>query len=114
MTDTTDLVDAQVAAYADRDLDRFMAFYAPEVKIRAFDGTVLMDGPESMRDSYGQLFRDSPNLKVAITQRIVIGEFVVDEEEIDGFTLPGFPTQMRAVVVYRVSGGKIQEVVLLN
>jgi hypothetical protein len=81
MTDTTDLVDAQVAAFADRDLDRFLTFHAPDVKIRAFDGTVLMDGAESMREQYGQLFSDSPNLKIAITRRIAVGEFAVDEAE---------------------------------
>src|SRR6516164_756051 len=60
MSDATDLVDRQIAAYRDRDLAGFLSFYAEDVKIRDFDGNILMDGQEGMRGMYGPLFRDSP------------------------------------------------------
>jgi hypothetical protein len=34
MSDATDLVDRQIAAYRDRDLDGFLSCYAGDVKIR--------------------------------------------------------------------------------
>jgi uncharacterized protein (TIGR02246 family) len=114
MSDVTDLVDAQIAAYRNRDLERFLGFYAPDVAVKDFDGNVLMDGTESMREQYAQLFRDSPNLTVDISSRTIIGDFVVDEEQIGGFTLPGFPTSFRAVVIYRVKAGKIRDVLFLS
>jgi len=38
---------------------------------------------------------------------------VIDEEEISGFVMAGFPAMMHAVVVYLVRDGLIQEVMLL-
>ena len=113
MSDATEVVDRQVAAFRDRDLERFVGCYAASVKIRDFDGNVLMDGPEAMRAQYGPLFRDSPQLSVEIPRRMVAGDYVVDEENLSGFILAGFPPEMRAVVVYRVHDGLIHDVVLL-
>ena len=114
MSEATDLVDRQVAAWRDRDLERFLGFYAPDVKVRDLDGNVLMDGLEAMRGQYGQLFRDSPELSGEIPRRMVIGDYVIDEEDISGFILPGFPATLHAVVIYRVQDGQIREVVLLS
>jgi uncharacterized protein (TIGR02246 family) len=113
MSDATDLVDRQIAAYRDRDLDRFLSFYAEDVKIRDFDGNVLVDGREGMRGMYGPLFRDSPELSVDNPHRIVSGDYVIDEEHISGFNLAGFPPETQAVVVYRIRDGLIRDVLFL-
>jgi hypothetical protein len=113
MPDTTEVVDRQLAAARDRDLERFLGCYAADVKIRDFDGNVLMDGPEAMRGWYGPLFRDSLQLTVEIPRRMVAGDYVVDEENLSGFILSGFSPEVHAVVVYRVQDGLIHDVVLL-
>jgi hypothetical protein len=59
MSEATDVVDRQLAAYRDRDLESFLACYAAHVKVRDFDGNVLMDGREAMRGQYGPLLRDA-------------------------------------------------------
>lgn len=114
MPDATDLVDRQIAAYRDRDLAGFLSCYAADVKIRDFAGNVLMDGLEALRSRYGQLFRDSPELKVEIPRRMVAGDHVIDEEDISGFVAPGFPPTLHAVVVYLVRDGLIREVMLIS
>lgn len=111
--EATDVVDRQIAAFRDRDLDRFLAFYAADVKVRDFDGNVLMDGIEGMRGQYGPLFRDSTQLSVEIPRRIVSGDHVIDEEDITGFVAAGFPPSMHVAVVYRVRDGLIHDVVLV-
>ena len=113
MTEITDVVDRQIAAFRARDLGRFLDCYDPDVKIRDFDGNVLMDGPDAMRSQYGPLFRDSTQLTVEIPRRIVAGDYVVDEEDITGFILAGFPPAMHTVVIYRVREGLIHDVTLL-
>jgi hypothetical protein len=113
MSEATDVVDRQIAAFRDRDLERFLGFYAADIKIRDFDGHVLMDGLEAIRGMYGVLFRDSPQLSVEVPRRIVSGDYVIDEEHLSGFNLAGFPSAMQAVVVYRVQEGLINDVVLL-
>ncbi len=113
MSEASDVVDRQVAAYRDRDLERFLACYAAGVKIRDFDGTVLMDGLEAMRGQYGALFRDSPQLKADIPTRIVAGDYVIDEEYGSGIVMAGFPTEEHIAVIYRVRDGLIHDVILL-
>ena len=113
MSEATDVVDLQVAAYRDRDLERFLACYAGGVRVRDFDGNVLMDGLEAMRGQYGPMFRDSPQLRADIPHRIVAGDYVIDEEDISGMVVTGFPPTMHAVAIYRVRDGLIHDVVLL-
>jgi uncharacterized protein (TIGR02246 family) len=113
MSEATDVVDRQIAAYRDRDLERFLGCYAADTKIRDFDGNVLMEGLEAIRGRYGPLFRDSPQLSVEVPRRIVSADYVIDEEHISGFIVAGFPPAMQAVVVYRVREGLIHDVVLL-
>jgi hypothetical protein len=113
MSGATDVVDRQIAAFRDRDLERFLGCYTADTKIRDFDGNLLMEGLEAIRGQYGPLFRDSPQLSVEVPRRIVSGDYVIDEEHLSGFNLAGFPSAMQAVVVYRVREGLIHDVVLL-
>jgi hypothetical protein len=43
----------------------------------------------------------------------VAGDHVIDEEDITGFILAGFPPAMHAAVIYRVRDGLIHDVVFL-
>ena len=112
MSAITDIVDEQIAAYRRRDLDGFLSCYATDVQICGVDGSVRMDGIESMRERYGQLFDGSPDLAVEIANRIVVENCVVDEERISGFNLPGYPTELHAAVVYEVGEDKIIRVII--
>jgi hypothetical protein len=113
MPETTDIIDAQIAAYRDRDLDQFLGYYSPGIVIRDLTGNVLMDGLDVMREQYGQLFRDSPQLRVDILSRMVVGEYVIDDEQVTGFNLPGSPTELHAVVVYQVQEDHIHGVTFI-
>ena len=66
-----------------------MACYAADVKVKDFDGNVLMDELEAIRGQYGPLFRDSPQLRADIPRRIVAGDYVIDEEDISGMVMAG-------------------------
>jgi hypothetical protein len=79
-----------------------------------FDGTVMFADKEVMREQYGKLFSDSPDLSVTIASRMAYGEFVVDEEHITGFHFGNMPTEMTAITVYRITGGKITTLMLLT
>jgi hypothetical protein len=113
MSDTTDLVDRQIAAYQERDLTAFLAFYAKDARIRQFDGSVLADGTDALRSFYAPLFRDSPGLQARILHRIAAGDYVVDEEETTGVNVPGYPATIHAVVIYQVKDGLIHDVIFL-
>ncbi len=112
MSELTELVDAQLDAYLARDLERFVACYAPDVVITNGAGEVLAEGHDALNQMYGGLFENSPELTARIANRIAVGNFVADHEEIEGFNMPGMPTSIQAIAVYQVTDGKISRVAL--
>jgi hypothetical protein len=114
MSEATDLIDRQISAFRDRDLESFLNCYAQDVKIGDFSRNIMMDGLEAVRGVYGQMFKDSPgDLKVEISNRIAVGDYVIDEEIISSMIEPGIPPGFHGPVIYVVRDGLIQEVAIL-
>jgi hypothetical protein len=109
-----DIVQAAIDAYHDHDLDRCLGYYAPDVVVKDAEGRVLMDGTEAVRSRYATSMTDNPNIRYDIPNRIALGDWVIDEERVTGFSKPGAPEVVRAVLVYRISGGWIREILILT
>ena len=103
-------VEEQVKAYNDGDIDRFISCYAPEVIIENAEGKVMMEGHEAMRARYGPRFAANPELNAHIVKRIRVGDYVIDEEEVTGFSDENAPDMIHAAAIYRVLEGKIVHV----
>lgn len=98
----------QLDAYNTHDLDAFLSVYAEDTLIqRLADGETLMSGMAQMRAGYGQLFRDQPNIHAGLADRIVLGEFVVDLEQLTGRS---DGAERRAAAIYHVRAGLIRRV----
>jgi imidazolonepropionase-like amidohydrolase len=103
-----DIVQAQVEAYDARDLEAFLATYAPDAALfRHPSGELIAQGHDAMREIYGAMFEASPELNIHIQQRTAIGDFVIDLELVSGMR-GGEP--VRAVAIYEVRDGLIQRV----
>jgi hypothetical protein len=109
-----DPVQAQLEAYNARDLERFLACYTPDVVIEDGAGAVLMRGHAQMRGFYGPLFAQSPSLHCEVVQRIRLGGYVVDEEQVTGVVLDGFPETVHAAAVYTLDGDRITRARMLT
>lgn len=109
-----EIVQAAIDAYHDHDLDRCLGYYAPDVVVKDADGNVLMDGAEAVRTRYAKSMADNPNLRYDIPSRISLGQWVIDEERVTGFSKPSSPDVVRAVLVYRFSGERIREILILS
>lgn len=72
MSPNEELVQAQVDAFNDRDLERFLTFYVSDALIVDGMGNQMMKGREGIRTFYGKLFEQSPKLHVKIRTRIVV------------------------------------------
>lgn len=108
-----DPVEAQVIAFNARDLEGFVACYAPDVLIEDGDGNAMAKGHEGMRALWGPLFAQSPKLHAEIVQRIRVGEYVIDEERGSGIQLEGFPSELHSAAIYRLKDGLIVHAQLL-
>jgi uncharacterized protein (TIGR02246 family) len=109
----TDVIDAQIEAFRAKDVEKFLSHYADDTSVVIFDGTAMFPSKQVMREAYGKLFADSPDLQVTVASRMATGDFVVDEEHLTGVRFEGMPPEMTALTVYRVADGKIARLMLL-
>ena len=106
------IVQAQLAAYNARDIEAFLATYAEDAELYAFPGTLQTRGKAEMRKRYSVRFSDGL-LHAVITQRMAMGNTVIDHERIQ-VTLPEGPGVMEAIAIYEVRDGKIAKVTFIS
>ena len=108
-SDVEAIVQKNLDAYNARDIDGFMADYADDVKLYAYPNTLQTDGKEAMRKGYKDWFDRVPDLRAFVKKRIVIGNKVIDEEQV---TANG--KIFNAVAIYEVEDGKITKVTFIQ
>lgn len=100
-------VQRQLAAYNDRDLERFVAEYRDDVRVyRAPSGTPILDGKAAFAAHYAAHRFNLPGLHADVVDRMIVGDKVVDHERVFGVREQPFD----AVVVYEVADGLITTV----
>ena len=104
-------VQAQLEAYNRHDAPAFAATYAEDARIYFFPDREWIAGKEKIHETYGKLFTSTPAVHAEVTQRIVQGERVIDQEHVSG--LPNGGTAV-AVAIYEVKDGLITRVWLMQ
>ena len=104
------VVDAQLAAYNQRDLEAFLGFYADDAVLAKHPDQVTQTGKAQMRARYQRNF-SNPNVRAEIIKRVTFGRFVIDHERV---TAPPAKGELEAVAVYEVEEGKIVRVTFLE
>ena len=105
---TTDIIDKQLKAYNDHNIEDFIRTYHPKVKIYSLlNNTLLIDGLDELRAQYQNLFTVSPNSHAEIKNRITNGSLVIDLEHTTGRKEN---IEMNAIVIYEVKNHFITRV----
>ena len=101
------VIQAQVEAYNAHDIDAFMALHSPTAQLYNFKtGDLIFEGEAAIRERYTQRFTN-PDLHAEIINRIVIGNRVIDHEQVRGID----PERVIEVVaIYEVEDGLIQRI----
>jgi hypothetical protein len=102
------VVQKQLEAYNDRDLDAFAATYSDDVKVYDFPNRLRYQGKKELKRRYGSFFANTPDLNCKIIKRIENGNKVIDEELV---TING--RKVNGVAIYEVKNGKIVAVTFL-
>jgi hypothetical protein len=107
MTETAEaLIQRQLDAYNARDLDALLDTYAPDARQYEHPATLLATGTAEMRERMAPRMQE-PNLHARLLRRVVMGNIVIDHEEVTR-TFPEGPGRVSMVAIYEVVGGKIQ------
>lgn len=110
---TEAVVQAQLDAYNGHDILAFMATYARDAEIYEFPAKLLMKGAAQIEDFYANKRFNDPRLHATISKRMVMGDVVVDHEQIV-MTFPEGFGRTEAIAIYEVQAGKIVKVTLLR
>ncbi|NNE33290.1 MAG: SnoaL-like domain-containing protein [Winogradskyella sp.] len=103
------IVQQQLEAYNARNIDAFMATYTQDVKLYNYPNTLLSEGQSQMRKDYMSWFERNPDLKATIRKRIVIGNKVIDEEQVKANN-----RVFNAVAIYEIENGLISKVTFIQ
>jgi hypothetical protein len=105
------LAQKQLDAYNNRDAEAFVLPYAENVKVYNFPDQLLYEGRDEMYGLYGRMFSRTPDLHCKLVNRIVMGNTVIDQEEV---TIRKEEPPMRAIAIYKIRDGKIAEVYFIR
>ena len=70
---------AQLDAYNAHDIDAFTACYTDDIQVFAHPNTLTLEGMEAFRERYTKTLA-TPDLKAVVTERMSVGETVIDRE----------------------------------
>ena len=104
------LVQEQIEGYNARNIDVFLKPYAEDVELYMFPNQLISKGKEAMRKDYSSMFKDLPELHCEIKNRIVNGNFVIDQESVSGMRKG---QKVEATAIYEIKDGKIIKVYFL-
>jgi hypothetical protein len=100
-----DIVQAQVEAYNRQDMPAFLDCFHADAEFVRWPAEVQFKGHAAFAQRYGELWARAPQLRADIRQRIVVGRFVTDLEQ-----LLDHPDGIRAPlqVIYETDAGRIR------
>jgi len=102
-----EVVQRQLDAYNARDLDRFVAEFADDVKVfRPPAPDPVITGKPALAAHYAANRFNLPNLHAELVGRLVMGNKVVDQERIAGIG----PEIIDALAVYEVIEDRIRSI----
>lgn len=105
------LAQQQLDGYNNRNIDAFLAPYSDTVKIYNHPKELVMSGKAEMKQRYGNMFANTPDLHCTLMNRMVLGNTVIDQESVirDKNSPPS-----EVIAVYKIEGGKIVEVYFIR
>jgi imidazolonepropionase-like amidohydrolase len=104
------IVQRQLNAYNDRNIDVFLKTYSDDAELYSFPDSLTSRGKDAMRKRYASVFEKYPDLHCEIKTRIIQGNTIIDKEYI---TATG-RKPLEGTVIYKIKNAKISQVYFLK
>lgn len=105
-----DVVQQQTDAYNRRDIDAYVAVFAPDARIFNFPNGAVLTGQDAIRRAFGPSFARTPGARVEVLNRAEQGGYVFIEGRVSGAGLE----PMTGAAIYEVRDRKIQNAWLVQ
>lgn len=103
----TEIVDRQIDAYNERNIENFAATYHENLELYIFPNDCFCLGKAQLLEQYSKRFSERPEAKATIASRVAMGQFVIDHEILTGIPEKG---SIQLVATYEVTDGLISKV----
>jgi hypothetical protein len=100
-----EIVQKQLNAYNARDNAALLSIYADDAQMFEHPSRLLASGSAELRERLVARFKE-PDLHAALRQRVVMGQIVVDHEEVTR-NFPEGRGKMELIMIYQVQNGRI-------
>ncbi len=100
------LVQQQLNAYNERNIDAFVAPYSDDAELYQFPGKLIGKGKDAMRKAYSAIFSNFPDLHCEIKSRMIQGNWIIDKEIVSGMGR----NNVEATSIYMIKNNKINKV----
>ena len=98
------IVQQQLEAFNTKNINAFVKTFDSEVKAYDFPDKLYVQGEKQLHTTFSDFFSQTPDLHCEITNRIIIGSVVIDEEYL---TVNG--DNFKAIAIYEIENGKISK-----
>ncbi len=99
------VVQRQLDAFNARDVEALLATYAEDAQMFEHPAKLLASGAAAFRERFTARFQE-PNLHATLLNRMVMGNMVVDHEEVRRM-FPEGPGKISLIMIYEVQNGRI-------
>jgi len=99
------VVQRQLDAYNDRDIDALIAIYTADAQMFEHPAKLLAKGSTALRERFLVRFKE-PNLHAQLLKRVVMGNMVIDHERVTR-TFPDGPGTAELVMISQVENERI-------
>ena len=107
------VVQENLNAYNTLDIEAFMRSFSDNIALYNFNNPVpTLTGLDQVREFYGELFDQSPDLLSTVTKRICLGNKVIDHESITG--RKSSKEIIELVLIYEVESEKINKITVMK
>lgn len=103
----TAIAQGQLDAYNKQDLEGFLSWYSEDVEIYNFPNDLVYKGRAEMRIRYSKAWKNNPNQKAKVTDRITVGNTVMDKEHVTG---RADNKDIHVIAIYKIEDRKIRQV----
>lgn len=114
--ETIRIVDEQLDAYNNRDINAFAATYHDDVEIHAFPGGLQYQGKDKLIERYGSKFASLKYLNASSMKRMVQGNILVDHELAESASEDEntIDHSVKVIAAYEVIDGLIKRVTFMG
>lgn len=101
----------QLDAYNNQDIEAFLSWYSDDVAVYNFPDELIYKGKDKMRERYSNAWKQNPNQKAKVTDRIINGNTVIDKEYVTG---RANGIENNVIAIYKINNGKISSVYFIR